>query len=151
MDRTDTKLLAALQSDSSKSISETAQRLNLSISACHRRIRSLEERGFIDGYSARLDPQKLELNVRAFVEIALSRQSRDAMESFEAAVQQFPEILECHLMSGRADYILAVAARDLNQFDQLHRDCLSRLPGVSSMHSSFSIREIKAWRGYSLV
>jgi DNA-binding Lrp family transcriptional regulator len=70
------------------------------------------------------------------------------MDRFERAVGDFGDILECHLMSGNADYILRIAARDLEQFDRIHRECLSRLPGVSAMRSSFAIRTIKPWHGY---
>jgi DNA-binding Lrp family transcriptional regulator len=104
----------------------------------------------ISGYGARLDPGRLGLSLVIFVEITLTSQSREAMDRFEAAVGDFDDILECHLMSGNADYLLRVAAADLAQYDAIHRDCLARLPGVSSMRSSFSIRSIKSWRGYPI-
>ena len=148
MDDIDRTLLNALQDDSSRSIAELAEQVGASTSACHRRIKSLEAAGLILGYSAVLDPQRLGLKLQAFVEITLTSQSRDAMDRFEQAVGEFDEILECHLMSGNADYILRIAARELEQFDRIHRDCLSRLPGVSAMRSSFAIRTIKHWRGY---
>lgn len=148
MNRIDAELLIALQRDSSRSIAQLAEAAGLSPSACHRRIRALEEAGVIAGYSAQVDPRRLGLALQAFVEITLNSQSREAMDRFEAAVADFDDILECHLMSGNADYLLRVAAADLDQFDRIHRDCLSRLPGVSSMRSSFSIRRIKRWRGY---
>ena len=72
------------------------------------------------------------------------------MDRFEAAVRDFDDILDCHLMSGVGDYLLRVAATDLKQFDAIHRDCLSRLPGVASMRSSFQIRSIKRWTGYPI-
>ncbi len=72
------------------------------------------------------------------------------MDRFEAAVQDYPEIIDCHLMSGGADYLLRVAAADLEHYDRIHRDCLSRVPGVSAMKSSFAIRRIKRWGGYPL-
>jgi Lrp/AsnC family leucine-responsive transcriptional regulator len=86
--------------------------------------------------------------MQAFVEITLTSQSREAMERFERAVADFDEILDCHLMAGHADYLLRVAARDLDQYDRIHRDCLAALPGVSSMRSAFAIRRIKRWSGY---
>lgn len=150
MDRADIRLLEALQRDSTQSIATLAERTALSTSACHRRIRALEQAGLIAGYGARLDPRALGLTLEAFVEITLNSQSREAMDRFEAAVCDFDDILECHLTSGNADYILRVAAADLAEFDTIHRDCLARLPGVSAMHSSFSIRQIKAWRGYPI-
>lgn len=102
----------------------------------------------IAGYSALLDPHKLGLKLQVFVEITLVSQSREAMDRFEEAVGTFADILECHLMSGSADYILRIAAHDLEQFDRIHRECLSRLPGVSAMRSSFAIRTNKRWQGY---
>ena len=148
MDRNDTLILEALQQDSSRSIAELAEIAGVSPSACHRRIKSLEAAGVIAGYAAQLDPHRLGLKLQAFVEITLTSQSRDAMDRFEQAVGDFEDILECHLKSGSADYILRIATPDLEQFDQIHRNCLSRLPGVSAMRSSFAIRTIKRWRGY---
>ena len=151
MDRADIRLLEALQRDSTQSIAKLAEHAALSTSACHRRIRALETAGIIAGYGARLDPQRLGLTLVVFVEITLISQGREAMDRFEEAVCDFGDILDCHLMSGNADYLLRVAAADLAQFDAIHRDCLARLPGVSSMRSSFSIRNIKSWRGYPIV
>lgn len=150
MDRADAKILDALQRDSTQSIARLAEQAALSPSACHRRIRALEQSGAILGYGARLDPRNLGLTLVIFVEITLTSQSREAMDRFEEAVGTFDDILECHLMSGNADYLLRVAAADLAHYDAIHRDCLARLPGVSSMRSSFSIRRIKGWRGYPI-
>ena len=148
MDEIDAKLLRALQADSRRSLQAIAEEVGLSTSACHRRQRLLEESGVIDGYAARLAPDKLGLAFDIFVEISLGSQSRQALEAFEAAVQRAEEILECHLISGEGDYRLRLAARDMSDYDRLHRERLSRLPGVASMKSSFSIRAIKPWRGY---
>ncbi len=148
MDQIDRLLLRALQDDSSRSLADLAEQVGTSTSACHRRIKALEAAGVISGYSAVLDPQRLGLTLQAIVEITLTSQSREAMDRFEQAVGDFDDILECQLMSGNADYVLRIAARDLEQFDRIHRDCLSRLPGVSAMRTSFAIRTIKPWRGY---
>lgn len=148
MDRSDIALLEALQDDSALSIADLAERVALSPSACHRRVKAMEQSGIITSYGARLDPKLLGLTVEVFVEITLNSQSREAMDRFERAVGDFNDILECHLMSGTADYLLRVAARDLGQYDAIHRDCLARLPGVSAMRSSFSLRRIKQMRGY---
>jgi Lrp/AsnC family leucine-responsive transcriptional regulator len=148
MDRADIALLDALQRDSSRSIADLAESAGMSSSACHRRIKALEASGMIAGYAAQLDPQRLGLKLLAFVEITLTSQSREAMDRFEAAVGNYDDILDCHLMSGQADYLLRVAAADLEQYDRIHRDCLARLPGVSAMRSAFAIRRIKRWRGY---
>jgi len=148
VDRNDVLILEALQKDSSRSIADLAELASVSPSACHRRIKALESSGVITGYGAQVDPQKLGLKMQAFVEITLTSQSREAMDRFERAVADFDEILDCHLMAGHADYLLRVAARDLDQYDRIHRDCLAALPGVSSMRSAFAIRRIKRWSGY---
>lgn len=148
MDRNDILLLQALQQDSSRSLAELAELAGVSSSACHRRIKALEAAGVITGYAAQIDPQRLGLKLQAFVEITLNSQSREAMDRFEAAVQDYDDILDCYLMSGNADYLLRVSAADLEQYDRIHRDCLARLPGVSSMRSAFAIRRIKRWKGY---
>ena len=150
MDRLDIALLEALQSDSRRSMADLGDSIGLSSSACHRRIKALEEAGVIAGYAARLDATALGLSLHAFVEISLTSQSRETMDKFEAAVADFREILECHLMAGQADYLLRVAAADLNGFDTIHRDCLARLPGVSAIRTSFAIRRIRDWQGYRL-
>ncbi len=151
MDRADLALLLALQDDSSLSIAELAEKVALSPSACHRRIKALEHDGAIAGYGARLEPRRLGLTVEVFVEITLTSQSREAMDRFERSVGDFDDILECHLMSGTADYLLRVAARDLDHYDRIHRECLARLPGVSAMRSSFSLRRIKRMQGYPVI
>lgn len=148
MTRNEEVLLAQLQRDSSRSIADLAAIAGMSSSACQRKIKAFEEAGLIEGYSARLNADALGLGLHVFVEISLVSQSREVLEKFELAAAGFDDILECHLMAGSADYLLRVAAADLPAFNAIHRDCLSRLPGVSSMRSSFSIRQIKAWRGY---
>lgn len=150
MDRFDIALLEALQADSRRSMADLGNHVGLSASACHRRIKALEDAGLIAGYAARLDPAALGLSLHAFVEISLTSQSRETMDRFEAAVADFPEILECHLMAGQADYLLRVAAADLDGFDAIHRGCLARLPGVSAIRTSFAIRRIRDWKGYRL-
>lgn len=105
MDRADLALLEAIQADSALSISDLAEKVSLSPSACHRRIKALEQSGVIASYGARLEPRLLGLTVEVFVEITLTSQSREVMDRFERAVGDFDDILECHLMSGAADYL----------------------------------------------
>jgi Lrp/AsnC family transcriptional regulator, leucine-responsive regulatory protein len=144
----DKRLLRELQKDSGRSIADLAGIAGMSSSAAHRKMRSLEQDGTIQGYAARLNPRKLGLAMQAFVEITLSNQGQEAMEQFEEAALGFEEILSCHLLSGEADYMLRIAARDLDHFDRIHRKALAKLPGVATMKSSFSIREVKPWSGY---
>ena len=150
MDRFDIALLEALQRDSRQSIGALSDAIGLSPSACHRRIKALEEGGAIQGYVAVLDAAGLGFALNAFIEISLLTQSRQSLDAFEEAVQRYDEILECHLMAGAADYMLRIAASNLAEFDDIHRRCLAALPGVSSMRTAFSIRPIKRWAGFPL-
>lgn len=102
----------------------------------------------IDGYAARLDRRALGLEVDVFVEISLTSQSQETLDQFEKAVMYYDEILECHLTSGNADYIVRVAARNVPEYDLIHRNCLAKLPHVASMRSTFALRAIKPWKGY---
>lgn len=148
MDRTDARILRRLQQNSSPSLNDLADAVGLSPSACHRRVKLLEKSGVIAGYSARLDRAALGLTIQAFVEISLTSQSEESLQAFEAAVIGTEEILECHLMTGSADYMLRVAARDVADFEHIHRNRLSRLPGVASMQSGFVLRSIREGGAY---
>lgn len=143
MDNLDGRIIRQLQRDSSKPIAELASDIGLSASACHRRIKLMEEDGLIEGYVAKIDRAKLGLKIMVFVEIALTSQSQELLDAFEKAIMRYEDILECHLTSGDADYIVRIAAMDVADYDQIHRNCLAKLPGVSSMHTSFILRSIK--------
>lgn len=142
LDRFDRKILSVLQEAGRLSNADLAERINLSASACHRRVARLEETGIIAGYAALLNARAVGLPTTVFVEITLSGQSQDIMEAFEAAVAGVPDVMECHLMAGTADYILRIVARDSDDFARIHREHLARLPGVARMHSSFSLRTV---------
>ena len=143
VDETDLRLLRALQDSGRLSNGELSERVNLSPSACHRRVQRLERDGIIDHYVAILDRRKMGRNVVVFVEITLSGQREDQLEVFETAVCRIPEVQECYLMAGAADYLLKVVARDSEDFAAIHRRALSRLPGVAQMQSSFGLRTVK--------
>lgn len=143
LDPTDRRILTVLQKDGRISNADLAQRVNLSASACHRRVQRLEEAGFIAAYVALLDPRKLGQTTTVFVEITLSGQGDATLEAFERAVRAVPEVLECHLMAGSADYLLKVLAADTDDFARIHRQHLARLPGVAQMQSSFALRVVQ--------
>lgn len=143
IDDTDRRLLAVLQNHGRISNAELSERANLSPSACHRRVRRLEADGIIDRYVAILDARRLDRRATVFVEITLSGQSEEALDAFESEVRQVPDVLECHLMAGTADYLLKVSARDADDFARIHRRHLARLPGVAQIHSSFSLRTVR--------
>ena len=148
MDAIDRSILLRVQHDSSDGLNALAEAVGLSPSACHRRLKALEQAGVIAGYSARLDRAALGLKIELFVSVSLISQSNEALEAFEKAVQGVPEILACHLLAGRADYLMHLAVADMADFERIHRNRLSRLPGVSTMTTSFSLRTVKEFRGY---
>jgi Lrp/AsnC family leucine-responsive transcriptional regulator len=142
LDRLDRKILNVLQRDGRIANADLAEKIGLSPSACLRRMRALEDAGVIDSYVALLDQRKLGRRMDVFVEISLTGQSKETLESFERAVARSEEIMECFLMAGDADYILRLTAADPIDFERIHRDHLSQLPGVLRMKSSFAIRPI---------
>lgn len=119
-----------------------AERAHLSASACHRRLRQLEMAGVISGYGVRLNARAVGRGTIVFVEITLQAQSQDLLDQFEAGVARIPDVVECHLMAGSADYLLKILAENSDDFARIHRQHLSRLPGVAQMHSSFALRTV---------
>ncbi len=142
LDATDRKILAALQRKGRMSNSELSDQVNLSPSACHRRVQRLEVDRYIRDYVALLDARKMGVATTVFVEITLQGQAEEVLEAFEKAVARIPDVLECHLMAGTADYILKVVAENTEDFARIHRQYLSRLPGVAQMQSSFALRTV---------
>lgn len=142
LDATDQKILAALQQEGRISNADLAEKINLSASACHRRVQRLEAVGLIRDYVALLDARKIGLPTTVFVEITLQGQTDDVLDAFERAVALIPNVLECHLMAGSADYVLKVVAEDTDDFARIHRQHLARLPGVAQMQSSFALRTV---------
>lgn len=142
IDWLDIKILEVLQKQGRISNSDLAEKVNLSASACHRRVQRLDREGFVRDYVALLDPRKVDRRTTVFVEITLSGQSDEILEAFEKAVARIPNVLECHLMAGTADYILKVVAIDSDDFASIHRKHLARLPGVAQMQSSFALRTV---------
>lgn len=140
LDATDRRLLTVLQKRGRISNAELSERVNLSPSACHRRVQRLEEEGYIRDYVALVNPRKLGRTTTVYVEIKLSSQADEVLDAFEKGVQQVPEVLECHLMAGAADYLLKVVAEDAEDFARLHRAKLANLPGVAQIQSSFSLK-----------
>lgn len=142
LDATDRRILTVLQRDGRVTNADLAERVNLSPSACHRRVQRLEAEGYIAGFVALLDARRLGRPTTVFVEITLQGQADDLLDAFEREVAKIPDILECHLMAGQADYLIKIMARDTEDFARIHRQYLSRLPGVRQMHSSFALRTV---------
>jgi Lrp/AsnC family transcriptional regulator, leucine-responsive regulatory protein len=142
IDATDRRILAALQRDGRITNADLSDIVNLSPSACHRRVQRMEEAGLIAAYVALLDARALGKPTTVFVEITLQGQADDLLDAFETAVARIPDILECHLMAGTADYLLKLVTEDTEDFARIHRQYLSRLPGVAKMQSSFALRTV---------
>ena len=143
LDRTDRSLLAELQRDGRLSNRELAERVHLSESACLRRVRALEEAGVIDRYAAVVSQNKVGLPGNVFVSITLNRQDQTDLSAFEDAVKRVPEVMECYLMTGPQDYLLRVVVSDPSDFERVHSQHLTRLPGVARVQSSFALRTVR--------
>ena len=143
MDKLDRQILRALQRDGRMSNVELAQEVHLSESATLRRVRALEESGHIACYVALLSAQKTGFPTNVFVNITLHRQEQHDLQAFEEAVREVPEVMECYLMTGVSDYLLRVACRDATDFERLHSQHLTRLPGVARVQSSFALRVVR--------
>ncbi|MAI26974.1 MAG: Lrp/AsnC family transcriptional regulator [Myxococcota bacterium] len=143
IDSTDHAILEALQERARISNVELADRVHLSESACLRRVRALEEAGVIAGYSAMVDPVRVGLPSAVFVQLTLQRQDQTDLDAFEEAVQNIPEVMECYLMTGEFDYLLRIVVSDASDYERVHRQHLTRLPGVARVQSSFTLRTVR--------
>jgi Lrp/AsnC family transcriptional regulator, leucine-responsive regulatory protein len=146
LDRYDRAIVRALQLDGRITNSQLAESVSLSESACLRRVRALEESGFIEGYTALINQQRAGCPVNVFVNITLERQEQAHLHAFEEAARKVPEVMECYLMSGEYDYLLRVVLADTADFERLHSQHLTRLPNVARVHSSFALRTVQKSR-----
>ncbi|MDC1183812.1 Lrp/AsnC family transcriptional regulator [Gammaproteobacteria bacterium] len=142
LDATDLRILRIIQKRGRISNSDLSTEINLSASACHRRVSRLEMNKVIKDYVALLDPIKVNLSTTVFVEITLNAQADEVLDKFEQEVKKIPNVLECNLMAGSADYLLKVIATDTDDFARLHRKFLASLPGVAQIQSSFSLKNV---------
>jgi DNA-binding Lrp family transcriptional regulator len=142
MDRIDRLILEALQRDGRISNKQLAQEVHLSESACLRRVRALEDEGLIERYVALVNQEKAGMPGDVLVHIGLHREEQSELEAFELAVREIPEVMECYLMTGEFDYLLRVVVADMADFERIHKDELTRLPGVARVNSSVAIRKV---------
>jgi len=142
LDKTDRKIITILQGDGRITNVELAQRINLSPSACLRRLHSLEVSGVVSGYVALVNQEAIGKPTNIFVEVTLKNQNEELLNAFELAVQDCAEIMECYLMSGEADYVIRVIATDTQDYERIHKQYLTRLPGVARLRSSFALRAV---------
>ncbi len=142
IDKTDRAILHALQLDGRLSNVNLANRINLSESACLRRVKLLEKAGVVERYSMLVNQSAVGLPGNVFVEISLAQQQQDELDTFEERVLQLPEVMECYLMSGDYDYLLRVVVADAADYERIHHQHLTRLPGVAKVRSSFALRTV---------
>jgi Lrp/AsnC family leucine-responsive transcriptional regulator len=143
LDATDWKILAALQQDARIANIELARKVHLSPSPCLARVRRLEDSGIINRYVTLLDSMMLGLTVSVFIQVRLEKQVEAALETFERAIAERPEVMECYLMTGDSDYLIRVVVRDVQALERFIVDFLSRVPGVGNIQSSFALKQVK--------
>jgi DNA-binding Lrp family transcriptional regulator len=143
LDSIDRKILDVLQTDSSITNVELARRVNLSPSPCLTRVKALEQAGIIRGYVALADPLRLGLSLNVFIQVSLEKQIETELERFQNAMAGCPEVMECYLMTGDADYLLRVVVPDMQGLEQFVVSRLSRIPGVKNIRSGFALKQVK--------
>ncbi|WP_202844947.1 Lrp/AsnC family transcriptional regulator [Luteimonas saliphila] len=150
LDRTDLLLLAQLQQAGRQTNADLAERVHLSASACLRRVQRLEREGVIAGYRAELDGDRLGLGLQAFVRVQLARHDAESVAAFATRVNDWPDVVACHALTGDMDYLLHVVVADLEHFSRFLLDRLLAQAGVADVNSSFVLRTVKAFRGLPL-
>ncbi len=143
MDSIDRKILTLLQQDARMTVQEIADRVSLSASPCHRRIKMLEEKGVIERYVAIVNQRAVGLPVSVFISIKLERQKEADLERLARAFASWTEVLECYLMTGQQDYLLRVVVADLDAYDRFLKLKLTKLDGIASIESSFALNQVK--------
>jgi Lrp/AsnC family leucine-responsive transcriptional regulator len=143
LDATDRRILGELQAHARISNVDLAAKVHLSPSPCLARVRALEQAGVISRYAALLDPLKLGLGVSVFIRVRLETQGEQALETFEAAVRDCPEVMECYLMTGDSDYLLRVLVPDIEAVQHFIVKRLAKVPGVANIQSSFALKQVK--------
>jgi DNA-binding Lrp family transcriptional regulator len=150
LDAIDLKLLRALQDNARISNVELAEAIGLSPSPCLRRLKQLEARGVIRGYTTLIDQNAVGLPVSVFVSVTLKEQSEPALEEFERRIRELPQVMECYLMTGTSDYLLRVVTADLAAYERFLKDHLTRIPVIASIQSSFALKQVSARAGLPL-
>ena len=142
LDDTDRKMIRALQSDGRMTNSDLSRAVNLSESACLRRLRALETEGVISRYAAIINERAVGLPISVFVTVTLSSQAESALTAFETAITGVPQVVECYLMTGGSDYLLRLVVRDVDDLERVHSRELTRIPGVTRVSSSVAMRTV---------
>ena len=142
LDNTDRRILRVIQEEARVSNSDVAERVGLSPSPCWRRVRTLEENGVIERYVTLVNAKAVGLPINVFATVTLEKQAESALELFEKAVKKRPEVMECNLMTGEFDYLLRVVVPDLAAYERFLMDHLTRIKGIASIKSSFSLKQV---------
>lgn len=150
MDRIDIQILSILQKNSQISMALLSEQVGLSLSACHRRVKILENDGKISHYAARVNREAVGLNIQVFIEIKLKSNSRVDFDAFEEAIARIDDVLECHVISGEFDYLIRVAAPNSSGYESVLMDRLANIPAVLHTKTMLSLRTAKEFRGYNL-
>lgn len=150
MDAIEKRILSVLQKSGNISMAQLSEQVGLSLSACHRRVKILENSGLISNYQARLNRRAIGLALQVFIEVKLNSQQKDSIMAFEAAIKDMPEVLECHLISGEFDYLMRLAVTDTEAYEDLYRNRLSLIPSVSQMKTLISLSTVKEFGGFYL-
>lgn len=144
LDAFDRRILTLMQQDATRSTTELAELVGLSQAPCWRRLQRLKEGGYLRAQVALLDRRKVGLNAQIFAQVKLTATGRSNLEEFTAAIREFPEVLECHVLMGPVDFMLRIVARDIEAYERFFFDKLSRVPGVQEINSMVALSEIKS-------
>ncbi|MGL6017319.1 MAG: Lrp/AsnC family transcriptional regulator [Gibbsiella quercinecans] len=143
LDKTDINILNKLQENAKITHAELAKAVNLSTTPCFNRVKALEELGLFRQQVTLLSPERLGLRVNVFIHVSLDRQREEALQRFEQAIAERPEVMECYLMSGDADYLLRVLVNNINEIESFIINHLTRIPGVANIRSSFALKQVR--------
>ncbi|MBJ7222242.1 MULTISPECIES: Lrp/AsnC family transcriptional regulator [unclassified Brenneria] len=143
LDKTDIRILNKLQENAKVTHVELAKAVNLSTTPCFNRVKALEELGLIRQQVTLLSPERLGLHVNVFIHVSLDRQVEEVLQRFEQAIAERPEVMECYLMTGDADYLLRVLVKNINEIEHFILHHLTRIPGVANIRSSFALKQVR--------
>jgi len=143
MDQTDRKIVRELQDNARLTNQELAERINLSPSPCLRRVRNLEKKGIIKGYTAIIDQERYGLGINVFVQIRLERQTEELINVFEQHVNEIEEIMECYVITGANDYLLHIVSENLKSYEHFMKEKLTKIPGIGTIETSIAFSQVK--------
>ena len=150
MDRLDYRILSILQKDGQISMNRLSEKVGLSLSACHRRVKMMESSGAILNYAAVIDRKSVGLELQVFIEVKLTSHYKQDQMAFEEKIKAMPDVLECHLISGEFDYLIRVAVRNPSDYEDFYRNRLSQIPSVAQVKTLLSLSTLKEFKGYNL-